>query len=102
VRDASQDLASMGVEALGISPDTPEKQSAFDRKYRLGFRLLSDPDHRVADAYGVWGGKSRYGREYEGIVRSSFLIDEGGRIMQAWYGVRAADMVPKAIEALAG
>ena len=61
---------------LGISPDKPAKQKKFDEKYSLGFPLLSDPEHTVAEAYGVWGEKKNYGRTYMGIIRSAFLIDE--------------------------
>jgi len=100
VRDAKDDLTDMGVAALGISPDKPQQQKKFDGKYDLGFPLLSDTDHAVADAYGVWGEKSMYGKKYEGIIRSSFLIDEEGKILQAWYKVSPKDTVPKAREAL--
>ena len=89
-----------GVAAVGISPDTPGQQKKFDEKYGLGFSLLSDMDHRVADAYGVWGEKSMYGKKYEGIIRSSFLIDESGKILQAWYKVSPKDTVPNVREAL--
>ncbi len=63
---------------LGISPDLPDKQKKFDTKYSLGFPLLSDPDHAVADAFGVWGEKKLYGKAYMGIVRSAFLVAEAG------------------------
>jgi peroxiredoxin Q/BCP len=100
VRDARGDLDPMGVAAVGISPDTPRQQKKFDEKYGLGFPLLSDADHAVADAYGVWGEKSMYGKKYEGIIRSSFLIGEDGKLLQAWYKVSPKDTVPKACEAL--
>jgi peroxiredoxin Q/BCP len=100
VRDARGDLDPMGVAAVGISPDTPGQQKKFDEKYGLGFPLLSDADHAVADAYGVWGEKSMYGKKYEGIIRSSFLIGEDGKLLQAWYKVSPKDTVPKACEAL--
>jgi len=101
VRDAREDLASLGVDVVGVSPDQPEAQSRFDEKFALGFPLLSDPDHAVADAYGVWGEKVNHGRTYMGIVRSSFLIGEDGRIERAWYKVAPADTVPNARKALA-
>ena len=100
VRDAMPDLNAIGVAAVGISPDRPEKQKKFDGKYALGFPLLSDGDHAVAEAYGVWGEKVRYGRTSVGITRSAFLIDESGRIIRAWYGVRPEDTVTKALAAL--
>jgi peroxiredoxin Q/BCP len=100
VRDAKDDLADMGVAALGISPDPPQQQKKFDEKYGLEFPLLADTDHKVADAYGVWGEKSMYGKKYEGIIRSSFLIDEEGKISQTWYKVSPKDTVPQARQAL--
>lgn len=100
VRDARSELAELGVAALGISPDPVDLQKKFDTKHSLGFPLLSDPDHAVAVAYGVWGEKSMYGKKYEGIIRSAFLIDENGRIIQAWYKVSPEQTVPKAKEAL--
>lgn len=100
IRDARPDLKGLGIDALGISPDQPDKQKKFDGKYGLGFPLLSDPDHAVAEAYGAWGEKSMYGKKYEGIIRSSFLIDEGGKVMQAWYKVSPKDTVPLAKQAL--
>src|SRR3982750_2332505 len=72
---------------LGISPDAPDKQAKFDEKYSLGFPLLADEDHSVAEAFGVWGEKKNYGRVYMGIIRSAFLIDEKGKIEQAWYKI---------------
>jgi peroxiredoxin Q/BCP len=102
IRDARDELADLGMAALGISPDKARAQQKFDGKYGLGFPLLSDPDHEVAAAYGAWGEKSMYGKTVEGIIRSSFLIDEDGRIIQAWYKVKPEDTVPKAIKALQG
>jgi peroxiredoxin Q/BCP len=101
IRDHRQDLGGLGVAVLGISPDRPDDQAAFDAKYSLGFPLLSDPDHAVAEAWGTWGEKTAYGKTTMGIIRSSFLIDEQGRIEQAWYRVKPEDTVPKAMHALA-
>jgi thioredoxin-dependent peroxiredoxin len=101
VRDAAAELEQAGVAALGISPDEPDKQKKFDDKHSLGFPLLSDADHKTAHAYGAWGKKSMYGKTYEGIIRSSFLIDENGRILQASYKVKPEDTVPNACKALA-
>lgn len=86
---------------LGISPDKPEKLAKFDSKYTLGFTLLSDPDHAVAEAWGTWGEKSLYGRKYMGIVRSAFLVDEKGKIAEAWYGISPTDTPKKLLAALA-
>jgi peroxiredoxin Q/BCP len=101
VRDNQKDLGKLGVDIVGISPDKPSKQQAFDQKYGLGFPLLSDVDHAVAEKYGVWGEKVNYGRTYMGIIRSSFLIDENGNIERAWYKVSPKDTVPNARAALA-
>lgn len=86
--------------ALGISPDQPEQQRKFDQKYSLGFPLLSDTDHAIAKVYGVWGEKSMYGKKYMGIIRSSFLIDERGKVIQAWYKISPKNTVPQVLIAL--
>ncbi len=85
LRDVLGDIGDVAV--IGISPDEPERQARFDEKYGLGFPLLSDADHAVAEKYGVWGEKKLYGRAYMGIVRSAFLIDERGKVEQAWYKI---------------
>ena len=100
VRDAREDLASLGMDVVGISPDTPDKQAAFDDKFSLGFPLLADPDHAVAEAWGVWGERNYYGKKYLGILRSSFLVDEDGKIQKTFYRVAPKDTVPKARQAL--
>lgn len=100
VRDALQDLAGLDMDVVGISPDEPGKQLAFDRKYGLGFPLLADLGHAVADAWGVWGEKTREGRTFMDIIRSSFLVDGDGRIRNAWYGVTPEDTVPNALDAI--
>jgi peroxiredoxin Q/BCP len=100
VRDAREDFAELDVDVLGISPSPVEAQAAFDTKFSLGFPLLSDPDHAVADAYGVWGERFRYGKRFLGIIRSSFLIDPEGRIEDAWYKVSPKDTVPQALAAV--
>jgi peroxiredoxin Q/BCP len=85
---------------LGVSPDKPAKQAKFDTKYGLGFPLLADEDHAVAEAFGVWVEKSMYGKKYMGIERSAFLIDEDGRIAEAWYKVSPADTASNLLAAL--
>ncbi|MBI2704103.1 MAG: thioredoxin-dependent thiol peroxidase [Actinobacteria bacterium] len=92
LRDIAGDVGDTVI--LGISPDLPDKLKRFDDKYSLGFPLLSDPDHKVADAYGVWGEKTNYGRKYMGIIRSAFLVDEKGKIQNAWYKI-SPDNTPK-------
>ena len=84
--------AKVGDTAIvGISPDKPAKQKKFDDKYGLGFPLLADEDHAVAEAFDVWTEKSMYGRKYMGILRSAFLIDEKGEVAEAWYKVSPKD-----------
>ncbi len=100
IRDAEPDFWDLGITAIGISPDKPAKLKKFDEKHGLSFILLSDPNNTVAKAYGAWGEKKMYGKTYEGIIRSSFLIDESGRIIEAWYKVKPLDTVPKARKAL--
>ena len=101
LRDHRQDLATLGLDVVGISPDAPPKQLAFDEKYHLGFPLLADEDHAVAEAYGTWVERERNGKTYMGILRSSFLIDGEGRIERGWYRVKPEDTVPNAVGALA-
>jgi peroxiredoxin Q/BCP len=100
VRDALSELDGLGVSVVGISPDEPADQSRFDEKYGLGFPLLSDREHEVAEAWGVWGERSMYGNTYMGIVRSAFLVGPDGRITDAFYKVSPKDTVPKAKAAL--
>jgi peroxiredoxin Q/BCP len=102
VRDHRQEFTELGLDVVGISPDEPAKQLAFDEKFSLGFPLLADTDHAVAEAWGTWGEKKLYGKTYIGITRSSFLIDEQGRVARAWYRVKADQTVPKATQALSG
>lgn len=101
VKESRAKLTRSEINALGISPDPPDRQLKFRTKYKLNFPLLSDPDNKTADAYGAWGEKSMYGRKYEGIIRSSFLIDEKGKIVEAWYKVKPADTARFALEAAA-
>jgi len=99
LRDIAGDIGDTVI--LGISPDLPAKQKKFDDKYSLGFPLLSDADHAVAEAYGVWGEKKNYGKSYMGIIRSAFLIDEKGKIEAAWYKVSPANTPTNLLKALA-
>ena len=98
LRDVAEDIGDTAI--LGISPDKPSAQKRFDMKYGLGFPLLSDPDHAVAEAYEVWTEKSMYGRKYMGILRSAFLIDPKGKITEAWYKISPKDTPKKLLEAL--
>jgi peroxiredoxin Q/BCP len=80
VRDVYTQIEAEDAVVIGVSPDDPDDLKAFREKHELPFILLSDPDHEVAEAYGVWGEKKAYGRTYEGVKRSHFAIDEEGRI----------------------
>jgi peroxiredoxin Q/BCP len=100
LRDVLSQIGDTAV--LGISPDKPAKQAKFDQKYGLGFPLLADEDHAVAEAFGVWTEKSMYGRKYMGIERSAFLIDGDGRLEQVWYKISPKDTPTRLVEALAG
>ena len=84
---------------VGISPDKPEKQKKFDDKYELGFPLLADTENVVAKAFKVWKKKSMYGREYMGIERSAFLIQDGV-ILEAWYKISPKDTPANLLKAL--
>lgn len=100
LRDIAGDIGD--TEIIGISPDLPDKLAKFDAKYSLGFTLLSDPDHRVAEKYGVWGEKKNYGKTYMGIIRSAFLIDEAGKLAEVWYKISPKDTPTKLLKALEG
>jgi peroxiredoxin Q/BCP len=100
LRDARPKLGDTVV--LGISPDKPAKQAKFDAKYELGFPLLADEDHAVAEAFDVWAEKSMYGKKYMGIVRSAFLVDEKGKVEQAWYKVSPKDTAANLLKSLNG
>ncbi|MCG7530793.1 thioredoxin-dependent thiol peroxidase [Psychrobium sp. MM17-31] len=78
LRDSLEELKSLNVEVLGLSPDAPKRLAKFTEKFDLNFSLLSDEDHAIADAFGVWGLKKFMGKEYDGIHRISFLVDENG------------------------
>ena len=99
LRDVAGDVGDTAI--VGISPDPPTKQAKFDTKYGLGFPLLADEDHAVAEAFDVWTEKSMYGRKYMGILRSAFLVDENGKIAEAWYKVSPKDTAANLVRSLA-
>ena len=84
LRDSKSELDELGLVVLGISPDTPKKLAQFIEKKALNFTLLSDPDHKIAEQFGVWGEKKFMGKTYDGIHRISFLIDEKGKIIHVF------------------
>tara|TARA_B100001123_G_scaffold138724_1_gene161222 strand:+ start:2405 stop:2863 length:459 start_codon:yes stop_codon:yes gene_type:complete len=93
LRDEVATLAEMGVLVLGVSPDSVASHVRFRKKFNLTFPLLADVDHEVAEAYGVWREKVNFGVKALGIVRSSFLIDEAGRVIGLWRKVKPAEHV---------
>jgi thioredoxin-dependent peroxiredoxin len=99
-RDHQPDIESRNAVVLGVSPDSVASHQKFRSKYDLPFNLLVDADHSIATAYGAWGEKSMYGRKYMGIVRSHFVIDENGVIVDAQYKVKPKDSAPEAISKL--
>ena len=87
-RDALPDFKKLGVRVIGVSPDSSSSHERFVAKYSLPFTLLSDPDKTLSAAYGVWAKKQNYGREYMGVVRSTFLIDADGVVQKTWRSVK--------------
>jgi peroxiredoxin Q/BCP len=103
VRDRSAEYEAAGARVIGVSPDEPEKIKKFDDKHGLGFTLLGDVDHAVADKYGAWGEKSMYGKKYMGMLRSTFIIDSKGKIARVFPKVQPKkhdDLVLKALAEL--
>lgn len=94
-RDTLAPLQAAGYTVLGISRDEPEKLRRFRERDGLTYDLLSDPDHAVHEAYGVWGEKMNYGKTFMGVIRSTFVIDAEGRIEHALYNVRATGHVAR-------
>ena len=94
-RDSIQSLAASGVAVLGISPDAPAKLAKFRERDHLNFPLLSDPDRAVLQAYGAFGEKTLYGKTTVGVIRSTFLVDEEGKIARAYYNVKATGHVER-------
>jgi peroxiredoxin Q/BCP len=94
-RDSLAELNGAGLDVIGISPDKPEKLAKFRDKEELTFPLLSDPDREVLTAWGAFGEKTMYGKTIQGVIRSTFLVDEKGKIAVAQYNVRATGHVAK-------
>lgn len=98
LRDKYQDLTRVGYAVVGVSPDAPSKHRKFKDKYDLPFSLIADQDHSIAEAYGAWGRKKFMGREYDGILRTTFLIDENGIILRVIDKVRTKDHGAQVLE----
>ena len=99
LRDIASEIGDTVI--AGVSPDQPAKLAKFDTKYELGFTLLSDPDHVVSEAFGVWQLKKNYGKEYMGVVRSAFLVGPDGVITHAWPKISPKDTPTNLLAALA-
>ena len=101
IRDAWGEFESRGAVVLGVSPDSPKKQTKFREKYGLPFPLLADEDHSVAELYGTWVEKSMYGKKYMGIERSTFVIDAAGNVAKIMRRVKPAEHADDVLAALA-
>ncbi|HSJ53479.1 MAG TPA: thioredoxin-dependent thiol peroxidase [Anaerolineae bacterium] len=101
-RDDHSQLVAAGAAVLGVSPDPVKSHRKFKAKHNLPFALLSDPDHRVAETYGAWGEKQMYGKTYEGILRTTYIIDEEGRIAKVFAKVTPREHAQEVLEALRG
>ena len=99
-RDSINQLISKGYRVVGVSPDPTSSHKNFREKYQLNFPLLSDPDCKVAELYGAYGTKTMYGKETKGIIRSTFVIGTDGRIIKAYYNVKAKGHVEKLLKEL--
>ena len=99
-RDDHSLFVMKGAVVIGVSPDGEQSHLKFRAKYGLPFYLLSDPDHKVAEAYGAWGEKKMYGRSYEGILRSTFVIDEEGKVVKAFLKVKPEGHAQEVLEYL--
>jgi peroxiredoxin Q/BCP len=100
-RDEFAQFKKRGIAVLGVSPDSESKHKKFETKYSLPFTLLADTDHAIADAYGVWGEKKFMGRKYMGVHRTTFLIDEKGKIKKVFEKVKPEDHASEVLEAFA-
>jgi peroxiredoxin Q/BCP len=100
-RDAWAKFKKRGITVLGVSPDSEASHKKFETKYSLPFTLLADKDHEIADAYGVWGEKKFMGRTYMGVNRTTFLIDEKGKIKKVFAKVKPEDHANEVLEAFA-
>jgi peroxiredoxin Q/BCP len=100
-RDDYSDILAAGAVVLGVSPDSVASHDKFRLKFELPFALLSDPDHHIAETYGAWGEKKMYGKTYLGIIRSTFIIDEEGKIVKVFPRVRPKNHSQQVLAVLA-
>jgi len=101
-RDSHARYRAAGYTILGVSPDPSSRLAEFRKEYDLPFTLLSDEDHSMAESFGAWGIKKNYGKEYEGLIRSTFVLDHKGIVEQAWYNVRAKAHVDRVNRSVLG
>lgn len=99
-RDQAAEFAKLGAKVVGISPDGIESHATFKKKFKLNYPLLADEDHKVAEKYGVWGEKNLYGKKFMGLIRSTFLLDAKGKIVQVWRNLRVNGHDAKVVDAL--
>jgi len=99
-RDDYSDYSKAGVTILGVSPDSSSSHAKFKAKYGLPFTLLADTEHKVCELYSVWGLKKNYGREYMGVFRTTYLIDEQGKIVHVFENVKPAGHSAEILEGL--
>lgn len=99
-RDDYSAYQEAGITILGVSPDSPKRHANFKAKYNLPFNLLADTEHKVCELYGVWGLKKSFGREYEGVFRTTFLISPEGEITKVFKNVKPADHSVEVLQAI--
>src|SRR6056297_280776 len=99
-RDVYDEILDLGAVVIGVSPDGVKSHQNFASKHNLPFHLLVDKDHKIANLYGAWGKKKMYGREYEGIIRTTYIIDKDGKVAKVYPKVRVKDHEKKILEAI--
>lgn len=97
-RDAHDVYQEKNIVVLGVSPDSESSHTKFSKKYNLPFQLLADPDHKIADSYGAYGDKKFMGKEYKGVLRKTFLIDEEGRIVKVFDKVNVSEHADEVLQ----
>ncbi|MEP3478688.1 MAG: thioredoxin-dependent thiol peroxidase [Fuerstiella sp.] len=101
-RDRKEELTKLGAVVFGISPDTVESHVKFSEKFDLNFQLLADKDHKVAEKYGAWREKNRYGKVAMGLQRSTYVIDAEGKVAKVWKAVKVDGHDAKVLEIVQG
>ena len=99
-RDSLPRFDAKGVKIIGVSPDTEESHARFQKKHNLNFTLLSDPEKTLTKAYGVWGKRKNYGKEYMGVIRSTFYVDRRGVIQKIWRAVKVPGHVDQLVHSV--